>query len=117
MRDTAQDRKGENRFILRGYQPGYTTIRDLPYFDQAILRAAGDDIIVVWTPRDVQDRAFVSADQGVIRRYPSSLRTTTFLSDGANQRKAGRGGERAARGSLIVSCYTNPVYLFRCVTR
>jgi len=61
--------------------PRNSTIRDLPDFDDAVLGATGDDVVIVRTPGNVQHRTFVSTDQWVIWVYSANLQThkTTSL--------------------------------------
>lgn len=45
----------------------------IPYLNDAVLRATGDDIVVVWAPRDVEDRALVPANKRMVSRDAANL--------------------------------------------
>ena len=57
-----------------------STVGDLPYFDSAILRATGNDIIIVRTPLDVKDSGFVTWYDWGISFYSTSLKNKRILS-------------------------------------
>lgn len=41
-------------------------VGDVPHLDYAVFGAAGDYVVVVGTPGDVEDGALVTADEGVV---------------------------------------------------
>ena len=43
---------------------GDATVGYLPDFHCAILRATGNDVVIVWTPGEIEHGGFVPADQG-----------------------------------------------------
>ena len=56
------------------HRPGQTAVRNLPDLDVAILGGRGYDVVVVRTPRDVEDGTFVASDEGGIGVHSSGLR-------------------------------------------
>lgn len=46
--------------------PGQSAVRDLPDLDVAVLGGRSDHVVVVRTPRNVQNRTFVASDDGSI---------------------------------------------------
>lgn len=49
------------------------SVGNLPYFDHAILGAAGDYVVIVGAPCNIKNRPFVAPYQGVIGGDASNL--------------------------------------------
>ena len=47
--------------------------RNLPDLDSAVFRAAGNNIVIVWTPRNVEDGCAMTNDQRTVTIHPTSL--------------------------------------------
>jgi hypothetical protein len=47
--------------------------RYLPYLHGTVLRRAGNDIIIMWTPLNVEDSSLVTSDQRCVLFYSPSL--------------------------------------------
>jgi hypothetical protein len=61
--------------LFTNHVPADTTVRNLPDFDNTILRPASNNIVIMWTPRYVQYRSLVSANERVICSNSSYLET------------------------------------------
>lgn len=57
-----------------GERARQSAIGYLPHLDHAVLRAGSDHIVVVWTPGNIQNRAFVAAHQRMVRGYAPNLK-------------------------------------------
>lgn len=81
------------------------TRRPAPHHDGGVLRGAGDDVVVVGTPVDVQHGRRVSRDQRVVLVHPSCLQRR-----GTRMSPLGEtppGSPRKARPGHHVGCGTN----------
>jgi len=50
-----------------------SALGDLPYLDGAVFRAAGNDVVIMWAPLNVEDSSAVSHDQRTVPIHTSSL--------------------------------------------
>jgi hypothetical protein len=55
--------------------PADTAVRNLPDFDNTILRPTSNDIVIMWTPSYIQYRSLVPTNQRVICSNSSYLET------------------------------------------
>lgn len=62
-------------FIHRDYMPAGTAVRNLPDFDNTILRPTSNYIVIMWTPSYIQYRSLVPTNQRVICSNSSYLET------------------------------------------
>lgn len=63
----------ENSHYIQRNKPADTTVRNLPNFDNTILRPTSYNIVIMWTPSYIQYRTFVPTNQRVVCSNSSYL--------------------------------------------